>query len=113
GLLSIGDALGLAYAHSGEGIRPAGEYALLAAEATQAAQGAYRDSRLKDYEPQIHERLGKRDKDRLVQLHVPPVVKQYAARAVLRSEWFARNVIADRWFLHCHQTPLTPLVAGV
>lgn len=113
GLLLIGDALGLAYAQSGEGIRPAVESAMLAAEVIQAAQGDYRESRLKDYEAQILQRFGKRDKDRLIQLSVPPVVKQYAARALLRSEWFARNVIADRWFLHCHQTPLTPLVAGV
>ncbi|MEJ0047557.1 MAG: hypothetical protein WDN04_16615 [Rhodospirillales bacterium] len=38
----VGDALGLAYARSGEGIRPAVESALLAAEIVAAANGDYR-----------------------------------------------------------------------
>lgn len=112
-LLLIGDALGLAYAQSGEGIRPAVESAMLAAEVISAAKGDYRAVMLKVYEAQIQQRFGKRDKDRILQLPMPPVVKQYAARMLLRSEWFARHVIADRWFLHSHQSPLSPVALGV
>ena len=41
GVLLIGDAAGLAYKQSGEGIRPAVESGLLAAQAISAAQGNY------------------------------------------------------------------------
>lgn len=111
-LLLIGDAVGLAYMQSGEGIRPAVESAMLAAEVILQAKGDYRETRLQEYEAQVHRRFGKRDKDRLIQLPIPSLVKQYAAKTLLRNEWFARHVVADRWFLHRHQQPLEPVMAG-
>src|SRR5690554_6193 len=111
-LLLIGDALGLAYVQSGEGIRPAVESAMLAAEVIGAAKGDYREAMLKDYEGKILQRFGKRDKDRVLQVPIPPAVKQYAAKVLMRSEWFTRNVIADRWFLHRHQSSLSPVALG-
>ena len=56
----VGDAAGLAYPESGEGIRPAVESALLAAEAIRACNGQYTASRLQAYSETIQERFGAR-----------------------------------------------------
>ena len=49
GVLLIGDAAGLAYSQSGEGIRPAIESGLLAADAIISAKGDYGERRLNTY----------------------------------------------------------------
>jgi len=108
GLLLIGDAAGLAYPQSGEGIRPAIESAILAADTILAARGNYRRAQLEPYVAQLTARFGKR-------LHgeAPPIpgrfaqqLKQTLANWLLRREWFARHVVIDRWFLHRQQPPL-------
>ena len=49
GVLLIGDAAGMAYSPSGEGIRPAVESGLLAADVILEAAGDYRLARLEPY----------------------------------------------------------------
>ncbi len=49
GILLVGDAAGLAYSQSGEGILPAIESGLLAAEAIVAADGNYSAGKLERY----------------------------------------------------------------
>ena len=39
---------------------------------------------------------------------LPDGLKQYLAGKLLGNKWFARHVVMDRWFLHTHQTVLTP-----
>jgi len=59
GLLLIGDAAGMAYAQSGEGIRPAIESGLLAANVIGAAQGSYGRKQLEPYRASLVDRFGK------------------------------------------------------
>jgi flavin-dependent dehydrogenase len=103
--LLVGDAAGMAYARSGEGIRPAVEAGLLAARALRAgfAAGSRDDADTRRaYERAVIARLGPRYgrvrpglTDRLPAPWRGPV----AARC-LASSWFARTVVVDRWFLH-------------
>lgn len=57
-VLLVGDAAGLAYPHSGEGIRPAVESGLLAADAILQACGDYSRSRLEGYKDRLIMQLG-------------------------------------------------------
>jgi geranylgeranyl reductase family protein len=108
GLLLIGDAAGLAYPQSGEGIRPAIESAILAADTILAAHGNYQRAQLEPYVTQLTARFGER-------LHgdTPAAPGRFAQRFketlahwLLRRGWFARHVVIDRWFLHRQQPPL-------
>jgi len=61
GVLLIGDAAGLAYPRSGEGIRPAVESALMAAGVILEAAGDYRPARLAPYVERLTQRFGSRN----------------------------------------------------
>jgi len=104
-LVWIGDAAGLAYAESGEGIRPAIESGLLAAEAILAARGDYRRERLDSYRRRVEGRLGPR-RVRPPAEGPPTWVRRRIARWLLGRRWFVRHVLLDRWFLHAGQPPL-------
>jgi geranylgeranyl reductase family protein len=104
-VLIIGDAAGLAYAQSGEGIRPAIESATLAARTIVAARGDYRCDHLAPYEQRLQERLGPR-RGEAAATWMPAKLKQTLATHLLATRWFARHVVLDRWFLHRHQPAL-------
>lgn len=95
GVLLIGDAAGLAYPESGEGIRPAIESGRLAAESFIAAG---RPPELQHLEPYA---------EALQRMHPAahespaPVRTLLAAlgRVLLGSPTFTRHVVLDRWFL--------------
>ncbi len=109
GLLLIGDAAGLAYAQSGEGIRPAVESAVFAAETVLAAHGAYPRRNLEPYVARLTARFGKRLKGPLPEETASSFLsrlKQSIAHGLLASRWFARRVVLNRWFLHRQQRPL-------
>lgn len=106
GVLLIGDAAGLAYPQSGEGIRPAVESALLAARAIRLAEGNYSHDQLSVYEEGLRARFGRRGRPPGLSRHLPAPVKRSLAGWLLTTEWFARRVVAERWFLHAHQAPL-------
>ncbi len=105
GALLIGDAAGLAYTQSGEGIRPAIESALLAAEVIIEARGDYRAAHLLRYEAALTSRFGPRS---AVQRRRPGLspLRLALARTLMRRRWFTRRVLLDRWFLHASQPPL-------
>jgi geranylgeranyl reductase family protein len=105
GALLIGDAAGLAYPESGEGIRPAVESALLAAEAIRACGGNYARGRLAGYASAIEARYGARA-DRAGPAAQPGLLKQLAASLLLRTHWFTQEIVTRRWFLHEHIAPL-------
>ncbi len=90
GVLLIGDAAGLADPRSGEGIRPAIESALLAAECIVEAAGD--PSRVGVYS----ERLRARYPTRTIEWPVPGFV----ARTLMSLPLFVREVVVKRWFLH-------------
>jgi flavin-dependent dehydrogenase len=104
-VLLIGDAAGLAYPQSGEGIRPAIESALMAAQTVCAARGDYRRERLASYRQQLDARYGQRSAPASQGL-LPERLKQRLAGWLLGSRWFSRHVVLNRWFLHAHEKRL-------
>ena len=100
GVLLVGDAAGLAYPESGEGIRPAIESGLMAAHAILAAAGEYRAKNLAAYVAMLDARL-KRERNRLETLTqlLPHALKEFAGRQLLRSRSFCENVVVNQWFL--------------
>jgi geranylgeranyl reductase family protein len=95
GVMLIGDAAGLAYPESGEGIRPSIESGRLAAEVLIATRGRHTAEALRPYA------------DALIAKH-PPVSGSSApvralssalGRWLLGSPAFTRHVVLDRWFL--------------
>jgi len=105
GVLLIGDAAGLAYAQSGEGIRPAIESGLLAAKVVVAAQGCYSQERLEAYRDLLVERFGQADSHWLTRLsqRVPSGLVSLIGRRLMATEWFCREVVLNRWFLRQHE----------
>lgn len=106
GVLLIGDAAGLAYPQSGEGIRPAVESALLAAETIIATQGDYRSERLAPYAERLGARFGPRRAAPAALPWLPVTVKRFLAGRLLANPAFTRRVVLDRWFLHRAQPVL-------
>ena len=105
GVLLIGDAAGLAYPESGEGIRPAVESALLAAETIRACGGSYERARLARYAGAIEARYGARAGG-AAQPGLPGLAKQLVAALLMRTHWFTQEIVTRRWFLHQHVAPL-------
>jgi flavin-dependent dehydrogenase len=104
GLLLVGDAAGLAVPSSGEGIRPAVESGLLAAEALVAAHGRYASPDLAPYVDALKARFGPPRR----RLDLPPALARPLGRLLLADEWFTRHFVLDRWFL---QRTLAPALA--
>jgi flavin-dependent dehydrogenase len=102
--LLIGDAAGLAYLYSGEGIRPAVESGLLAAQAIVAAKGDYSAAQLERYRRSIVSRFGEMKDSGLSKLvqRLPQGVTRYVTGKLFATRWFSRRVLLDRWFLHTH-----------
>lgn len=95
GMLLVGDAAGVAYPESGEGIAPAIESALLAARTLVEAGGAHAADDLLPYQDLLRRRHP-------VVREAPPITRTVmtaAGRALLRSSAFTRRVVLDRWFL--------------
>jgi flavin-dependent dehydrogenase len=104
GMLVVGDAAGLAYPESGEGIKPAIESGRLAADTLVAAGGRCETEALQPYAAT------------LARLH-PPVRPGPAwgraavvalGRALLASPAFTRHVVLDRWFLRIDKAQSAP-----
>jgi flavin-dependent dehydrogenase len=101
GFLLIGDSAGLAYPQSGEGILPAIESGLLAAETIRAAEGNYAEAQLAPYAAQLTRRFGI-GAGWLTGIagRLPPRLIRLAASRLMENRWFARDFVLDRWFLH-------------
>jgi len=108
GVLLIGDAAGLAYPQSGEGIRPAVESALLAAKRISACAGDYSRASLGIYADSLAERFGKPTSSEGFTGLIPGSLKRRLAAKLLSTTWFARKVVVQRWFLHQHEPALAP-----
>jgi flavin-dependent dehydrogenase len=100
GYLLIGDAAGLAFAHSGEGILPAIESGLLAARAILAARGNYSRKELAPYVRKMEQSHSAAD-GMWMQLgsFLPRGLLRTAADRLMTKPWFVRHVVLDRWFL--------------
>jgi len=100
GVLLVGDAAGLAYPESGEGIRPAVESGLIAAAVIADAAGNYRREALQAYPDRLRAHFGPMAV--VPRSAVSEALRNILAAALLRSRWFTRRVVLDRWFLHAH-----------
>lgn len=95
GLALVGDAAGLAYPESGEGIKPAIESGRLAADTLAAGSAPGLAQALAAYEHALRRLYPP------VTAHAAPVQKARATigRWLLGSAAFTRHVLLDRWFL--------------
>jgi menaquinone-9 beta-reductase len=108
GMVLVGDAAGLAYSQSGEGIRPAIESGFLAANAITSARGDYSEKGLDAYRRLLTSQFGKSDKDWSVAVgrRLSPRLVSSLAKLLLASRWFSRHVVLDQWFLHRNESAL-------
>lgn len=105
GVVLVGDAAGLAYAQSGEGIRPAVESGLIAADVILKAEGTYGREQLAEYETQLVHRLGPPHRGTVAHW-LPAAWLRYFGAHLLATRWFSRGVVLDEWFLHRKQPAL-------
>lgn len=108
GILLIGDATGLADCHSGEGIRPAIESALLAADTIAEAGGAADATEL--YARKLKQQFPG-ETTRLPSL-IPTPVRTWLVRHLLRNRRFVRRIVLDDWFLNRSGESTLPLKSG-
>ncbi|HYD01437.1 MAG TPA: NAD(P)/FAD-dependent oxidoreductase [Phycisphaerales bacterium] len=105
GVLLVGDAAGLAYPESGEGIRPAVESGMLAAEVVLGARGDYSAQKLRRYAERIRRRFGK-PTAASTPAGLALKLRERAAAFLLANRWLSRRVLIERWFLHAHRSAL-------
>ena len=105
-VLLIGDSAGLAYPQSGEGIRPAVESAILAAEVIRSCDKDYSKNKLQAYNQSMEQRFGQRLPGPDTMERLPMFVKRIFASQLMKTHWFTKNVVTDKWFLQSHQTPM-------
>jgi geranylgeranyl reductase family protein len=110
GVLLVGDAAGLAYAPSGEGIRTAVESGLLAAQTIRECHERYGHGHgdLAPYRSRIEARFGRRRSGGGLARLLPARAVEALGAGLLASRFFTRRVVLDRWFLHAHQPALSP-----
>jgi len=105
-VLLIGDSAGLAYPQSGEGIRPAVESAMLAADVIRRCGGNYSRSELQLYDDLMEQRFGKRLPGPDLMERLPMFIKRIFASQLMKTQWFTKKVMTDKWFLQTHQSRL-------
>lgn len=106
-VMLIGDSMGLAYPQSGEGIRPAIESAMIAAEVALQASGDYKKEKLSPYIERIQQRFGEFATSKTSVNWLPDSIRYYLGGKLVSTQWFAQHVVIDRWFLHAHEPPLS------
>jgi flavin-dependent dehydrogenase len=97
GVLLAGDAAGLAFAASGEGILPAVASGQIAALSILEARGEVTEAVLGR---RYAQRLAQEQGDPARPQRRPGALASAAGGLLLAMPWFARHVVLDRWFLH-------------
>jgi geranylgeranyl reductase family protein len=100
GALLVGDAAGFANPSSGEGIKPAIESGILAAQTILEAKGDYCLDRLDAYRRRIADCLGPARAGRGLRRMLPLSLELALGRRLVTIPWFARHIVLERWFLH-------------
>ena len=103
-VLLIGDAGGLAYGRSGEGIRTAVESGIVAAQVVADSNGKYSREHLLTYDEKVNQRYGKKDYDKKPGIFSP--VRHSIGKVILSNRYLSRQVVLNNWFLHTKQSPL-------
>lgn len=107
GALLVGDAAGLAYPRSGEGIRPAVESGLLAARTLIEAGGDYSRRRLEAYPERLRRRFGQ--SGGVFARRMPAGLRALLARGLFSQPGLVRHVVLDRGFLRLGQPALASM----
>lgn len=107
GVVLVGDAAGVAFSESGEGIRPGIESGVLAAQAIVAAGGRTSRDELAPYALALERRLGPRRTPRAL-----PVPVAHVAAHLLGSMPAIRRFVIERWFLRRNRPPFLPPSSG-
>jgi flavin-dependent dehydrogenase len=105
GALLVGDAAGLAYPQSGEGIARAIESGRLAASAILAAGGRYDEERLEAYRQALETWMGPSQKNDALRF-VPGPLRSILAGGLLGNRSLSRSLFVDPAFLHRHAPAL-------
>lgn len=102
GAMLVGDAAGLACEKSGEGIRPAVESGILAAQVILAANGKYSSDRLQPYCDLLEARFSRPGTGwtNALASFCPDSALRAATGFLLSNVSFTRHVLLDTWFLH-------------
>jgi geranylgeranyl reductase family protein len=111
GVLLVGDAAGLAYPQSGEGIRPAVESGLMAAHAIAQAAGRYTRDRFEPYAQELQRRFG-RTRGVFDSIPFPTRLRSALLPWMFQRSWFARHLLLERLFLRAGDAPLVLPTAG-
>jgi flavin-dependent dehydrogenase len=107
GVILVGDAAGLAYPQSGEGIRPAIESGLIAAATIAGANGRYTRAQFARYEERLRARFSELLLTRMIARTIPSSLTASIATWLFDSPAFVRHVLLDRWFLHADEPALS------
>jgi len=54
----------------------------------------------------MEKRFGERQPATDTMERLPIFIKRLFARQLMKTLWFTRNVVTEKWFLQAHQTPL-------
>ncbi|MBN2223594.1 MAG: NAD(P)/FAD-dependent oxidoreductase [Deltaproteobacteria bacterium] len=100
GILLAGDAAGIAYNMSGEGIGPAVFSGLCAAETILAANGDYSPRSLTDYPRLLYARFGAPYPEKLISALslIPGFLSPLVRLSAVTSRTTRRHLVARRWF---------------
>ena len=109
GIMLVGDAAGLAYSQSGEGIRPAVESGLLAGKAILDVGAEDGRALCQMYCDLLAERFGNSQKQWAFDIggHLPTWLVNSMSRFLLGSRWFSRRIVLEQWFLHGNEPALS------
>jgi len=107
-VMLIGDAAGLAYPRSGEGILPAVESGSMAASTILDARGRYGLDRLTPYADRLRARFGVSRLSHLLPVAVPERALSAMARRLMHQRWFVRQLLLNRSFLHTSDLAPSP-----
>ena len=99
GVVLVGDAAGCARPRSGEGIGPAVESGLLAAETIVEARHDPSRDRLAAYPRRLEQVFGPARPWSIAATYLPESTRNRLGRRLVGSRSFARRVVVEQWFL--------------
>jgi len=108
GVALLGDAAGLAFPRSGEGIRPAVESGLLLAQRLRSARAPDASAALEAYASDVRARFGPDTAPPGLADRLPAAWRHRLAGCLFARPRFAREVVVKRWFLHAELPALSP-----
>jgi len=79
---------------------------MLAADVIRACAGDYSPEKLQMYNEKMQQRFGERQPGPDTMERLPMFVKRLFASQLMKTRWFTKKVVTDKWFLQSHQMQL-------